>query len=85
MLSRKPFTKAALAWIGIIALSAPPGAWAIIDLDADPKWASSTPRRLSPSPSKGTMVRPTTLSKATITNWMCPPRWASEQPLRQLL
>ena len=36
MLSRKPFTKAALAWLGIIALFAPPGAWAI-DLDADPQ------------------------------------------------
>ena len=37
MLSRKPFTKAALAWIGIVALFAPPGAWATINLDADPQ------------------------------------------------
>ena len=37
MLSRKPFTKATLAWIGIIALFAPLGAWAAINLDADPQ------------------------------------------------
>ena len=37
MLSRKPFTKAVLAWIGIIALFVPLGAWAVINLDADPQ------------------------------------------------
>ena len=35
MLSRKPFTKAALAWIGIIALLMSPMAFAVIDMEGE--------------------------------------------------